>query len=157
MAKKLAPKLALCGKVVAHNLSPKGHVEGALIETPRGLAQLNFPKHDDEFAAAAQIGAAIDLAAELEADDGDHPVYRACAASRAVTGNVVRLNYALHGEVNGYHLDDGTFVHVKPDGAKRYEVRVGDRITVEGHRRVGTAAVVFEPEQLTKLTARARR
>jgi hypothetical protein len=149
---------ALRGKVVAHNISPKGHAEGALIETARGVAQLNFPKHTAaDFARRVEVGAAVDLAAELENEDGDHPVYRALEASGPVTGAVVRLNYALHGEVNGYHLDDGTFVHVKPEGAKRYKLRVGDRVTAEGPRRTGPAAAVLEPEHLTKTVAGARK
>jgi hypothetical protein len=157
MPKKPTKPLALRGKVVAHNVSPKGHVEGALVETAQGIAQLNFPKHGaDDFARMAAIGASVDLAAELEEDDGDHPVYRASDARAVVTGAVVRLNYALHGEVNGYHLDEGTFVHVKPEGAKRYKLRVGDRITADGPRRTGAAATVLEPEHLTKTSERVR-
>lgn len=158
MPKKSPKPFALRGKVVAHNISPKGHVEGALIETAKGIAQLNFPKHDaGALVRATKVGATVDLPAELEDEDGDHPVYRANDAGGSVTGVVVRLNYALHGEVNGYHLDDGTFVHVKPDGAKRYKLRVGDRITAEGSRRTGDAATVLEPDHVTKLAARARK
>jgi hypothetical protein len=157
MAKKLSKTRALRGTVVAHNISPKGHVEGALVETPEGIAQLNFPKHGaEELARSAKVGASIDLAVELEDDEGDHPVYRANESSGVVTGAVVRLNYARHGEVNGYHLDDGMFVHVKPDGAKRYKLHVGDQITVEGVRRRGDAAVVLEPDKLSKTPRRTR-
>jgi hypothetical protein len=150
---------SLRGKVVAHNISPKGHVEGALIETAKGIAQINFPKHAaEDFVRKAKIGASIDVPAERDEDDeGDHPVYWASETSGAASGAVVRLNYALHGEVNGYHLDDGTFVHVKPDGAKRYKLRVGDRITAEGPRRAGPAAVVVEPERVTKATVQKMR
>jgi hypothetical protein len=38
MPKKLSKTLTLRGKVIAHNISPKGHVEGARIETPKGIA-----------------------------------------------------------------------------------------------------------------------
>ncbi len=147
----------LRGKVVSHNVSPKGHVEGVLVQTSEGIAQLNFPKHGaEDLLRKAAVGASIDVPVEREEDEGDHPVYRAGEASAELSGAVVRLNYALHGEVNGYHLDDGTFVHVKPDGAKRHKLRVGDRITVEGPRRVGLAATVLEPERLTR-TERARK
>lgn len=157
MPKKRAKSLTLRGRVVAHNISPKGHVEGALVETSDGIAQLNFPKHGaEDLARTAAVGASIHLAVELEDDDGDHPVYRASDETTSVTGAVVRLNYALHGEVNGYHLDDGTFVHVKPDGARRYKLRVGDRITAEGPRRTGPAATVLEPERLRKIEGRVR-
>jgi hypothetical protein len=157
MAKKQPKTRPLRGKVIAHNISPKGHVEGALVDTPEGLAQINFSKHGtEELSRSAKVGASIDLAVELEDAEGDHPVYRASDPIGVVTGAVVRLNYARHGEVNGYHLDDGTFVHVKPEGAKRYKLRVGDQITAEGVRRAGKAAVVLEPEKLTKTLRRTR-
>jgi hypothetical protein len=158
MPKKPAKTLALRGKVIAHNISPKGHVEGALIETAQGIAQLNFPKHAaDDFVRSVEVGSAIDLPVEITDEDGDHPVYRGSDATVAVAGAVIRLNYALHGEVNGYHLEDGTFVHVKPEGAKRYKIRIGDRITAEGPRRTGAAVTVLEPEHVTKTSDRARR
>jgi hypothetical protein len=34
--------------------------------------------------------------------------------SRRFSGSIVRLNYALHGEVNGGILDSGDFLHLKP-------------------------------------------
>ena len=148
---------ALRGTVLAHNISPKGDVEGVLVDTPRGLAQLNFSKHGDEARAKAlPIGASVDVAAEPEDDEGEHPVYRAMDASGGATGTVVRFNYARHGEINGYHLDDATFVHVKPDGAKRYKLKIGDRIAVEGQRHSGRDAVVLEATRVTKLDKAAR-
>lgn len=66
------------------------------------------------------------------------------------SGKVVRLNYARHGEVNGYQLEDCTFVHVKPEGAKRYKLRVGDRLTATGERRTGADAIVVEATKVTK-------
>ena len=38
----------LQGKVFAFNISPKGHVEGVLLKTSTGPAQVNFPKHDSD-------------------------------------------------------------------------------------------------------------
>jgi len=152
MSKKSRPKpFQLRGTLLAYNISPKGHIEGALIETDDGLAQLNFPKHAaDEMAQALALGSKVDLTAELEHDDGDHPVYEPCEEAEQARGTVVRLNYALHGEVNGYHLDDGTFVHVKPDGAKRYKLRIGSTIAATGSRRRGTDAVVLEAEAVKR-------
>jgi len=153
--KPSASTTQLRGKIVAHNISPKGEVEGVLIETARGLVQLNLPKHaDDNAARGLKVGAKVDLEAEREDEDGEHPVYRATAGSDA-NGKVVRLNYARHGEVNGYHLDDGIFVHTKPDGAKRYKVKVGDQITAAGERRAGRDAVVLEATHVARATRRA--
>jgi hypothetical protein len=147
MSKEETPSspVHLRGTVLAFNVSPRGHIEGAMVETDIGLAQLNFPKHRGEaLARTMEAGSRIDVEAQLESDDGDHPVYRAFAGEGAASGTIVRLNYALHGQVNGYHLDDGTFVHVKPEGAKKYKLRAGEHVRATGSRRAGTDAVVLE-------------
>lgn len=58
--------------------------------------------------------------------------------------------------MNGYVVADGVFVHVKPDGAKRYRVKVGDRIRASGERRHGTAADVVDASEVVRLRAPAR-
>ena len=141
----------LRGKIVSFNISPKGHVEGALVSTSAGLAQINFPKHSPEFARTTSVGANVEFAAKREPDEGDHPVYTVQDDAGDVSGKIVRLNYALHGEVNGYHLDDGTFVHVKPEGAKKYKLRVGEKVRAHGARRAGADAPVLEARSLEKL------
>jgi hypothetical protein len=142
------------GKVVAFNISPKGQVEGALLDAP-GRIQVNFPKHRaEELTRSARIGAQVDIKVEREPDEGDHPVYTAIDEEEAASGKIVRLNYALHGEVNGYHLEDKTFLHVKPDGAKKYKARVGDVVKATGARRAGSDVVVLEVSELQIVGAR---
>lgn len=148
MTKKAhAQEFRLRGQVLAYNISPKGHIEGAVIETDRGLAQLNFAKHGAD-ARTISIGSKVDLVVDLEHEHGAHPVYIPTAADAQAHGTIVRLNYALHGDVNGCHLDEGTFVHVKPDHAKRYDLRVGAEITATGSRRVGDDAVVLDADKI---------
>jgi hypothetical protein len=155
MPKKEKSSLKLRGKVLAFNISPKGHMEGAMVETSDGPAQINFPKHHAEsLARSMRLGAAIELEVKREPDEGEHPVYTAHGDEGEVTGTIVRLNYALHGEVNGYHLDDGTFAHVKPEGAKKYKLHVGDQVKALGLRRPGTDAAVLEVRALGKLGVR---
>lgn len=154
MSKKARPSSSshLRGEVVAFNISPKGHIEGALIETTAGAIQINFPKHDAETVARSmRVGSRIDLKADLEADEGDHAVYRVGDSEEETEGTIIRLNYALHGEVNGCHLDDGTFVHVTPEGARKYELRVGEKVKVTGPRRRGTDAVVLQARSVKRL------
>ncbi|HSY21530.1 MAG TPA: hypothetical protein VK841_05420 [Polyangiaceae bacterium] len=141
----------LRGEVVAFNIGPKGDVEGVLLATSTGAAQVNFPKHDsDSLARSMKPGTKVKLHVKLENDDEAHPVYQLCDARAEVTGTVMRLNYALHGEVNGFHLDDGTFVHLKPEGAKKHSLRVGDKVKAIGGRRVGPAAVVLDAWEVEK-------
>lgn len=145
--KSRASAFQLHGKVLAYNMSPKGHIEGVLIETDRGLAQLNFAKHGAD-ARTMSVGAMVDVAVELEHDRGDHPVYVPSDAEVPASGTISRLNYALHGDINGCHLDDGTFVHVKPDDAKAYDLRIGAKITATGSLRVGADAVVLDADAI---------
>jgi len=148
MSKKShASTFQLRGKVLAYNISPKGHIEGVLVVTDGGLAQLNFTKHGAD-ARLMTVGSKIDVAVELEHGRGDHPVYASNDAEVHANGTILRLNYALHGDINGCHLDDGTFVHVKPDEAKGYDLRVGAKITATGSRRVGADAVVLDAETI---------
>lgn len=151
MPKKRPSTSVLRGRVLSHNISPKGHVEGILVENDAHVVQVNFPKHAaTNLVKRHPVDSAVELAVEREDDEGDHPVYVARAVAAQVSGTVVRFNYALHGEVNGYQLDDGTFVHVKPDGARRYKIAIGDRVLASGDRREGEDAVVMEAEQVSK-------
>lgn len=132
-------KHTLRGKVLSHNVSPKGHIEGYLLDTAKGTVQINLPKHGG---AAPAVGTKHELTGELEDDEYDHPVYRAADAEGEVTGEITRLNYALHGEVNGFILDDDTFVHLKPEGAKKAKLKLGDRIVAKGHMKTGEVRVL---------------
>jgi hypothetical protein len=140
---KSSPRLR--GRVLSFNLSPKGYAEGALVETATGLAQLNFPRRESgAFARSMHIGGDIDLVARLERDHGDHPVYKVRGEQGEANGTIARLNYTLEGEVNGYHLDDGTFLHVHPEEAKKYKLQAGETVKATGVRHPGSDAVVLE-------------
>ena len=143
------------GRIENINISPRGDLEGILVATGDGTVQVNF---DKKGAPVAQwpIGKRVRIPAVLEEDGFAHPVYNAAELGADAVGEVVRLNYARHGEVNGYVLADGVFVHVKPDGAKRYRVKVGDRIRASGERRHGSAADVVDASEVVRLKAPAR-
>ncbi|HEY0253595.1 MAG TPA: hypothetical protein VGC41_18810 [Kofleriaceae bacterium] len=140
MAKKVQK---IQGTVVAHNLSPRGDIEGMMIETALRTVQVNLPKHGGTIVPVGQL-AAIDV--EGHDSEGSHDVFLAREASDSVEGKVVRLNHSRHGEVNGYVLEDGTFVHTKPDGARRLKIKVGAQISASGERRVGPHATVIEAD-----------
>jgi hypothetical protein len=143
-----SPPLPLRGEVTAFNISPKGHIEGVLLRTSSGRAQVNFPKRGSEaLPGSMKVGSKVALQVELKSDEEEHPVYELCDAEAEVTGTVVGLNYALHGEVNGCHLDDGTFVHLKPEGAKRHALRVGNKVRATGVRRAGPSCVVLDARE----------
>ena len=150
--RETAASVPLRGEIISFNISPKGHIEGALVETKTGIAQVNFHKHDGQsLARSMPVGSSIDLKVSIENEEGPHPVFVVDDEEAEATGTVVRLNYALHGDVNGYHLDDGTFVHVRPKGAKKYQMLVGEMVKATGSRHPGTDAVVLEAHAVERV------
>ncbi len=150
--------LQLRGKVLSYNISQKGHIEGVLIETAGGVAQLNFPKHAAEaMIRGMSVGSNIDCAVVLEHDGNAHPVYRPSDDDGPASGTILRLNYSLHGETNGFHLDDGTFVHVKPAKASRYNLCVEDKVIAIGTRRPSADTVVLDAKTVNKVADRTRK
>ncbi|AWM40265.1 hypothetical protein GobsT_12750 [Gemmata obscuriglobus] len=139
----------LAGTVRQHNFSPKGEIEGVLLDTDSGPVQVNFLHGPGTSARPVPTpGAPLRLivAPNHRAADhapGDHPVYEFVAdadtpepaAAPVAEGVVTRLNYARHGEPNGVVLDTGDFVHLKPHGMRQVALAVGTRVAAEGTAR----------------------
>ena len=135
------------------NFSPKGGIEGFLLHSDGQTVQVNVTA-EVGFAVVRGIGQNVEATVEPETDDGqdsqrDHPVYRLVALTGTdgkhlifagpgerevvtVQGVVKRINYARNGEANGVVLDSGDFIHLKPEGMKRADLKVGDQVTAEG-------------------------
>lgn len=132
--------------------SPKGGIEGVLIDTDGIATQFVFDRHEPT-AAAAFAGLRPGQALVIEGTeqgpspkgDAAHSVYQFerlvsvdgrtpqdAPAHKDIAGTVVRLNYARHGEANGVVLDTGDFIHTKPDGFARLGLKVGDTVRAEG-------------------------
>jgi CheY-like chemotaxis protein len=135
----------LSGVIVGFNLSPKGYVEGVVIQTPNGLAQVNYPKHGAHtLRSSTELGAIVAVRALLDTDEGAHPVYRVLDEEAEVSGKITSVNYSRHGHVNGYRLDDGTFVHLAGDDAASHDFHVGDAVRGQGVQVVSTEIVILE-------------
>ncbi len=132
-----------------------------------GLIQINFPQEwGSTIAALAKPGQKIRTQVEPDETRGHsaHPVYRLLSikadkktislepsngdAKNTFKGKVERLNYALHGEVNGAILDNGDFLHVKPHGAAALNLEVGMSVKGSGPRKpmVGGRQVIEAEE-----------
>ena len=166
MAKQRGDHSTLEGMVEYLNFSPKGAYEALLLKTGKGQrVQLNFPPEwSDQIATELKPGDRV--TADVQPyDDGrpsDHPVFFLhClkgakglqfgnTAESPVEGKVERINFAKHGEPNGAILDSGHFVHLKPSGARLIDLRIGQRLTVEGRskRRGHGPAQVIEAERV---------
>jgi hypothetical protein len=166
MAKQRGDHSTLEGVVEYLNFSPKGAYEALLLKTVKGKrVQLNFPPEwSDQIANELKPGDRVTADVEPYGDDrpSDHPVYHLhClkgakglqfgnTAESPIEGKVEQINFAKHGEPNGAILDSGHFVHLKPSGARLIDLRIGQRLTVEGRskRRGPGAAQVVEAERV---------
>lgn len=142
------------GIVQSYNISPKGMFEGLIMQSGEKLIQVNFePEAGAYISAHFPEGKTISLKASMHHDEkkgvATHPVYHLESFDDAkqktvklhagekisAAGKVKRLNYSLHGQINGAVLDNGDFVHVKPHGAQKIGIEVGQEISVEGEVR----------------------
>ena len=157
------------GTVQSFNVSPKGMYEGLFLQTKTELIQINFPR---EFAAMIADVASIGDKVKVEVEAGDakghasHPVYALISVQNdsqqrfslaesidngniKFAGKVERLNYALHGEVNGAILETGDFLHVKPHGAAALELVIGMKVKGIGATKPMTGGhQVIEAEEV---------
>ncbi len=65
-------------------------------------------------------------------DNGGRKAEKDHRAPRRFSGRIERLNYALHGEVNGGILESGDFLHLKPEGARAVGLVVGMAVEARG-------------------------
>ncbi len=146
--------------------SPRGEIEGVLIATDGVPTQFVIDPRDAAVAAPlrdlrhgqALVVEGLDTGPSSRGEPA-HYVYaferlvsvngkRTSAPTTPhvdVAGTVVRFNYARHGEANGVVLDNGDFVHTKPDGLARLRLKIGDKVRAEGAARplvTGTGRVI---------------
>jgi hypothetical protein len=143
------------GIVEAFNISPKGEYEGMLMKSGGEVIQVNFRKEwGPQIKEAAAPGAklAIEVEEEETHEHACHPVFRLvnlAGANGDFSGKVTRLNYALHGEVNGAILDTGDFLHVKPHGATALKLKTGMKVKGTGARKpMADGHQVIEAEEV---------
>lgn len=151
--------------------SPKGGIEGLLIDTDGVPTQFVVDPQDPtiaELLAGLKPGQQLivegALAGPSPKGEAEHTVYQferlasidgrkqqAAEPLATTRGTVVRLNYAKHGAANGLVLDNGDFIHTRPDGFVALGAKVGDRIEAKGHARrlaAGNARVI-EVDEVT--------
>ena len=141
------------GMLKEFNFSPEGGIEGFLLHSDGQTVQVNVTP-DVGFAVVRGIGQHVEATVEPVMRSGKHskaghPVYQLvtlagpdgktlihASAGTAdivtVQGKVKRINYARTGEANGVILKSGEFIHMKPEGMKRTELKQGEEVTVEG-------------------------
>jgi len=146
-------KSKLTGTFIQLIYSPKGGVEGLLLVSDGRSLQFVLAK-DDEVGAALVSGIKPGQRLTVAGDpmppspkgDGVHPVHaldkitaidgkapkKAAASPSGYSGKIVRFNYARHGAPNGFVLDTGDFIHVKPEGFAKLGLTVGDAVLADG-------------------------
>jgi hypothetical protein len=148
---------AVKGKFQYVIFSPKGSVEGVLLEVEREPTQIVFDRHDEASSLDFETlkkGQNLVVRAKRQSPslkgqsqhpvfgyvrlvsiDGRKPVKRKAAKGAAFAGVVTRFNYARHGEPNGFVLDNGDFIHTKPRGLAGLKLEVGDKVSADGEVR----------------------
>ncbi len=131
------------------NISPKGFYEGFLLKSGKNVIQVNLPKeHLHSFADGWTSDGEISVEVEPEepwgtpahevfrlvrvVDNGDGQAANDHHPPTKFSGRIDRLNYALHGEVNGGILESGDFLHLKPEGARAVGLVVGMAVDARG-------------------------
>jgi len=135
--------------------SPRGGIEGLLIDTDGVSTQFVVDPLDaslaDQLIALRQGQSLVVEGTEsgpspkgeaahtvyrferLAAIDGQEPSAPEPVASTG--GRVVRFNYAKHGAANGVVLDNGDFIHTRPEGFVELGAKVGDEVRAQGPAR----------------------
>jgi hypothetical protein len=143
----------ISGTVESYNLDPHGTVNGIIIKDGDHVSQLNLPPDQGaSVAAAAPLGQKIEATGMSERANGDHAIYRLASltgvdgkqvtisgpedgAATHVEGTVKSLNYTPRGDVDGAILDSGDFLQMGPGAAEEAGLKVGEKITADGHAR----------------------
>lgn len=135
--------------------SPKGGIEGLLIDTDGVRTQFVVDPEEPSIAdllVALRPGQSLVVegteAGPSPKGEPAHTVYRferlASIAGRkldapepvaSTSGTVVRFNYAKHGAANGVVLDNGDFIHTRPEGFDELGAKVGDKVQAKGAAR----------------------
>ena len=140
------------GTIEALNVSPKGFYEGFLLRTGKKIIQINLPKEEHGTSGEGlNPGDRVTVEVEPESPRGEpvHEVFRLVGlpgandhlakgdkhGTRHFSGRIERLNYALHGEVNGGMMDSGDFLHLKPEGARSVKLTTGMKVNGRGSSR----------------------
>ena len=137
--------------------SPKGGIEGVLLEVDGKTVQISMPPHlGSAMAQKTSAGKRLRVLARADRSPktsaADHPVYEfetlADSAGQAIEwpgdgdglvamkGKVARIHYAKHGEPNGVVLDSGEFVHLRPHGMEAIGLKVGSKVDARGELRM---------------------
>jgi hypothetical protein len=134
--------------------SPKGMIEGILLDVDEQAVQIVIEPDDPLAESFAKLKPGVKLEVETEGEvhsrkgaaaHAVHHLHRLISvggkaqqpepAQQRVKGVVARFNYAKHGEPNGVVLDSGDFVHLKPHGMSASALEIGDPVEAEGAAR----------------------
>jgi hypothetical protein len=145
----------LSGRLRQILFSPKGGLEGLVLEVRDKSLQVSMdPGSVDPVALERAVGKAIEVQAQQDHSPktrhGAHPVYQLRVINKlggkpyaprdreatAIRGVVAPIHYAKHGEPNGVILEDGEFVHTRPDGMRKLNLEIGAKVVVRGDTRM---------------------
>jgi hypothetical protein len=136
--------------------SPKGTIEGALIQEDGARLQLTMPRNGRvDLGTVTAPGKRLRVLAIFDksnkAAEGSHPVWLFDTLADAkglamdapdghftttIKGVVAELHFARHGQPNGVVLKSGEFIHLRPQGMAMLGLAAGSKVSAAGSVRM---------------------
>jgi hypothetical protein len=130
--------------------SPKGDLEGLLVTVDNKPIQYQVEPQLAETCKSLKPKQVVYLEATKSPPSpkgkGVHAIYKLVQLSTSASllktngqpeskGKIIRFNYAKHGQPNGFILDNGDFIHTKPDGFAFLNLEPGMKVTAKGRAK----------------------
>jgi hypothetical protein len=160
---------SLSGQLAQLLFSPKGGIEGLLLTVGSNAIQVSMkPGSADANALNKAVGKPIEVMARADhspkTKDGAHPVYQLdritklagetfhSNGTQPIEDVVAHIHYAKHGEPNGVILESGEFIHTRPPGMKKLNLRVGSKVIAHGEARTtGLGTSLIEAHEVNRV------
>ena len=161
----------LSGQLQQLLFSPKGGIEGLLVMVGSKSIQISMePDAADTKALTEAVGKPIEAKGSAghspKTKDGAHPVYKLDVITKIagktvksngdaapISGVVVAIHYAKHGEPNGVVLESGEFIHTRPHGMKKLKLDVGSKVVAHGEvRMIVLGTPLIEAHEVNRVT-----
>jgi len=161
---------SLSGKLQQLLFSPKGGIEGLLIEVDAKPIQVSLEPGDaDAKVFNDAVGKPIEVKALADhspkTKDSRHPVYQLDSitmiagkaykpnATQPIRGVVASIHYAKHGEPNGVILESGEFIHTRPHGMEKLKLDLGSKVVAHGEVRMTVlGSAMIEAHEVNRVT-----
>ncbi len=163
--------VTVSGTVDGYDLNSAGVPNSIVVKDGNRISQLNLPADSAALlAGATSVGQKVTAVAMPELLVGDRAIYKLVSLTVGdgkpmaadgintwqpmhAEGTIKSLNYASRGEVDGFILDTGDFLHTGRSTAASLNLSVGQKVIADGWGRPAPGGhSVIEPTKLNEQT-----